>query len=80
MMRLICLRSITKKLIPITIDRKVISSLTSFTQPYVTELDLRLAHIPASGIEFLREAMPSIPNEVGEPQYDFAGWLDSVFE
>ena len=56
------------------------TSLTSFTQPYVTELDLRLAHIPASGIEFLREAMPSIPNEVGEPQYDFAGWLDSVFE
>ncbi|KZV63476.1 hypothetical protein PENSPDRAFT_691598 [Peniophora sp. CONT] len=49
-------------------------------KPYVTELDLRLAHIPANGIEFLREAMPSIPNEVGEPQYDFAAWLDSVFE
>lgn len=49
-------------------------------QPYVTELDLRLAHIPVNGIEFLREAMPSIPNEVGEPQYDYAAWLDSVFE
>jgi hypothetical protein len=46
----------------------------------VTELDLRLAHIPASAIEYLREVMPSTPNEAGEREYDYDAWLDSVFE
>ena len=49
-------------------------------QSYVTELDLRLAHIPASAIDYLREAMPAAPNQAGEPEYDYEAWLDSVFE
>ncbi|KAH9889930.1 actinin-like protein [Cubamyces lactineus] len=49
-------------------------------KPYVTELDLRVAHIPASAVEFLRQAMPSSTNDVGEPEYDYERWLDEVFE
>ncbi|KAI0662162.1 actinin-like protein [Cubamyces menziesii] len=49
-------------------------------KPYVTELDLRVAHLPASAIEFLRQAMPSSTNDVGEPEYDYERWLDEVFE
>ncbi len=49
-------------------------------QPYVTELDLRVAHLPASAIEFLRQAMPSSQNDVGEAEYDYERWLDEVFE
>ncbi|RDX53548.1 actinin-like protein [Lentinus brumalis] len=49
-------------------------------KPYVTELDLRVAHLPASAIEFLRQAMPSSSNDVGEPEYDYERWLDEVFE
>ncbi|PIL22765.1 hypothetical protein GSI_15459 [Ganoderma sinense ZZ0214-1] len=48
--------------------------------PYVTELDLRVAHLPATAIEFLRQAMPSTSNGVGEPEYDYERWLDEVFE
>ncbi|KAL0058237.1 alpha-actinin [Marasmius tenuissimus] len=48
-------------------------------KPFVTELDLRIAHLPASAIEYLREAMPSKPNEAGEPEYDYERWLDEVF-
>ncbi|ESK95226.1 actin cross-linking [Moniliophthora roreri MCA 2997] len=46
---------------------------------FVTELDLRIAHLPASAIDYLREAMPSTLNEAGEPQYDYERWLDEVF-
>ncbi|KAM5539464.1 hypothetical protein V8D89_006916 [Ganoderma adspersum] len=49
-------------------------------KPYVTELDLRVAHLPATAIEFLRQAMPSTSNGVGEPEYDYERWLDEVFE
>ncbi|KAI0629735.1 actinin-like protein [Trametes polyzona] len=49
-------------------------------KPYVTELDLRVAHLPASAIEFLRQAMPCSENDVGEPEYDYERWLDEVFE
>lgn len=49
-------------------------------QPYVTELDLRVAQVPASAIDFLRQAMPSYENDVGEPEYDYERWLDEVFE
>ncbi|KAI8994227.1 actinin-like protein [Trametes punicea] len=49
-------------------------------KPYVTELDLRVAHLPASAIEFLRQAMPSSANGAGEPEYDYERWLDEVFE
>ena len=55
-------------------------SATAHTQPYVTELDLRLAHIPASAIEYLREVMPATPGGTGEAEYDYDAWLDSVFE
>ena len=50
------------------------------SQPYVTELDLRVAHLPTSAIEFLRQTMPSSQNDVGEPEYDYERWLDEVFE
>ena len=48
-------------------------------QPFVTELDLRIAHLSQSAIDYLREAMPSASNEVGEPEYDYERWLDDVF-
>ncbi|EIW80884.1 actinin-like protein [Coniophora puteana RWD-64-598 SS2] len=60
--------------------RGIAADKTTHAQPYVTELDLRLAHLPASAIEYLREAMPTSTNEVGEPQYDYEQWLDKVFE
>jgi len=49
------------------------------SKPYVTELDLRLAHIPATAVDYLREVMPATQNG-GEPEYDYDAWLDSVFE
>ena len=49
------------------------------TQPFVTELDLRIAHLPQSAIDYLREAMPSFKNEADEPEYDYERWLDDVF-
>ncbi|KAH9851694.1 actinin-like protein [Lenzites betulinus] len=49
-------------------------------KPYVTELDLRVAHLPASAIDFLRQAMPSETNNAGESEYDYERWLDEVFE
>jgi hypothetical protein len=45
----------------------------------VTELDLRIAQLPAPAIEYLRNAIPNTPNEVGEPEYDYERWLDEVF-
>ncbi|KAG5646521.1 hypothetical protein DXG03_003288 [Asterophora parasitica] len=48
-------------------------------KPFVTELDLRIAHLPAPAIEYLREAMPSASNDTGEPEYDYERWLDDVF-
>lgn len=48
-------------------------------KPFVTELDLRIAHLPQSALDYLREAMPSTSNEAGEPQYDYERWLDDVF-
>ena len=46
----------------------------------MTELDLRVAHLPVSAVEYLREAMPSTVNENGETLLDYEGWLDRVFE
>ncbi|KAJ3731291.1 actinin-like protein [Lentinula guzmanii] len=48
-------------------------------KPYVTELDLRIAHLPPSSIEFLREAIPHTHNDTAEPEYDYERWLDDVF-
>lgn len=47
-------------------------------KPFVTELDLRLAQLPARAVDYLREVMPRA-NEVGEPEYDYEQWLDDVF-
>jgi len=49
------------------------------TQPFVTELDLRLAQVPAHSVDYLKEAIPSKSNEVGEAEYDYETWLDQVF-
>lgn len=48
-------------------------------QPFVTELDLRLAQVPTHSIDYLKEAIPSKQNDVGEPEYDYETWLDQVF-
>ncbi|KAF8073885.1 actinin-like protein [Lyophyllum atratum] len=48
-------------------------------KPFVTELDLRIAHLPPPAIDYLREAMPSTSNDTGEPEYDYERWLDDVF-
>ncbi|KAI0696415.1 actinin-like protein [Cytidiella melzeri] len=49
-------------------------------KPFVTELDLRLAHLPQSSIDYLHKVMPSTQNSAGEPEYDYETWLDDVFE
>jgi len=48
-------------------------------QPFVTELDLRLAQVPGHSIDYLKEAIPLKNGEVGEPEYDYETWLDEVF-
>ncbi|KIY46738.1 hypothetical protein FISHEDRAFT_66337 [Fistulina hepatica ATCC 64428] len=48
-------------------------------KPFVTELDLRIAHLPQASIDYLQQAMPSALNDVGEPLYDYEAWLDDVF-
>lgn len=48
-------------------------------KPFITELDLRLAHLPAAAIEYLREAMPTSPNEVGEKEFNYEQYIDEVF-
>ncbi|KAJ7643944.1 actinin-like protein [Roridomyces roridus] len=48
-------------------------------KPFVTELDLRLHHLPPHAIEYLSEAMPRGQNDVGEAEYDYERWLDDVF-
>lgn len=52
---------------------------SSFSQPFVTELDLRIAHLSGASIDYLREAMPRQANEVGESEFDYERWLDDVF-
>ncbi|PAV17111.1 actin cross-linking [Pyrrhoderma noxium] len=49
-------------------------------KPFVTELDLRVAHLPMSAVEYLREVMPSTENDSGETLLDYEAWLDRVFE
>jgi cofilin len=49
------------------------------TQPFVTELDLRIASLPAAAIDFLRQAMPSGKNDSGEAEYDYERFIDEVF-
>ncbi|KAG1748735.1 calponin homology domain-containing protein [Suillus lakei] len=48
-------------------------------KPFVTELDMRLAQLPVSAVDYLSEVIPSTNNEVGEPEYDYETWLQDVF-
>ncbi|KAG2155921.1 uncharacterized protein EDB93DRAFT_1128864 [Suillus bovinus] len=48
-------------------------------KPFVTELDLRLAQLPVSAVDYLSQVIPSTNNEVGEPEYDYETWLRDVF-
>ncbi|KAK7690274.1 hypothetical protein QCA50_006929 [Cerrena zonata] len=48
-------------------------------KPFVTELDLRVAHLPQSAIDYLREAMPIIEDGEGEPGFDYEAWIEEVF-
>ncbi|KAF8583127.1 actin cross-linking [Ramaria rubella] len=43
-------------------------------KPFVSELDLRVALLPAGAIEYLREAMPVAPD--ADRGYDYEAWLD----
>ena len=52
---------------------------TIFAQPFVTELDLRVASLPAAAIDFLRQAMHSSQNDAGEAEYDYERFIDEVF-
>lgn len=64
----------------VSLCRRVIGYLGSHVlQPIVTELDLRVANLPLSAIEYLREVMPSSQNEAGESEYDYEAWLETVF-
>ncbi|KAJ7812911.1 actinin-like protein [Mycena leptocephala] len=47
-------------------------------KPFVTELDLRLHHLPGASIEYLSEVMPRSRGG-GEAEYDYERWLDDVF-
>ena len=53
--------------------------LSHWFQLYVTELDLRLAQLPTSAVDYLREVMPSRVDGDGEPEYDYESWLEEVF-
>ena len=59
--------------------RSVVIRCLTVVQPFVTELDLRLAQVPAHSIDYLKEAIPSKGGEDGEPEYDYETWLDQVF-
>lgn len=48
-------------------------------KPFVTELDMRLAQLPVSAVDYLSEVIPSTNNEVGELEYDYETWLRDVF-
>ncbi|KAG6833447.1 hypothetical protein H0H87_006813 [Tephrocybe sp. NHM501043] len=48
-------------------------------KPFVTELDLRIAHLPQPAIDYLREAMPHSSGDAGESGFDYERWLDDVF-
>ena len=56
-------------------------------QPFLTELDLRIAHLPAASIDYLREAMPTMGVGAGsdatsngkEKEYDYERFIDEVF-
>ncbi|KAG2342169.1 hypothetical protein BDR05DRAFT_983404 [Suillus weaverae] len=48
-------------------------------KPFVTELDMRLAQLPVSAVDYLSKVIPSTNNEVGEPEYDYDTWLRDVF-
>jgi hypothetical protein len=48
-------------------------------QAGVAELDLRMAQLPATAIDYLREVMPREVGEEGEPQFNYDRWLDEIF-
>ena len=61
-------------------DKKgLLRELIPFPQPFVTELDLRIASLPAAAIDFLRQAMPSGQNDSGEAEYDYERFINEVF-
>ena len=60
-------------------DKTIVRELINhFHKPFVTELDLRIASLPAAAIDFLRQAMPSGRNDSGEAEYDYERFIDQV--
>ncbi|PPQ75187.1 hypothetical protein CVT24_010127 [Panaeolus cyanescens] len=48
---------------------------------FVTELDLRRAHLPVQTIEYLKSAMPRAEGVEGEDgAYDYSAFIDAVFD
>ncbi|KAI0081627.1 actin cross-linking [Panus rudis PR-1116 ss-1] len=47
-------------------------------KPFVTELDLRVAQLPQTAIDYLRQAMPKKENGEGEPEYDYEAWIEEA--
>ena len=60
-------------------DKRPCVRTKPFPQPFVTELDLRIASLPAAAIDFLRQAMPGGRNDSGEAEYDYERFIDEVF-
>lgn len=57
----------------------ILDSSPPVAQPYVTELDLRLALLPQGSIDYLKAAMPKAQAEgVEEAVYDYEGYLTGV--
>lgn len=54
--------------------------LSPCLQPFVTELDLRVAQLPAAAVEYLRQAMPKVPVDSEDTQYDYDAWISDVFD
>lgn len=48
-------------------------------QPFVTELDLKVALLPVSAVEYLRDAMPKVKSETSSDAFDYEAWLDTIF-
>ncbi|KAF7298852.1 putative actin cross-linking [Mycena indigotica] len=61
--------------------RGIAADKVTLSAPYVTELDLRLHHLPAASIEYLSEVMPRAQKDstAGDAEYyDYELWLDNV--
>lgn len=50
----------------------------SLSQPYLTELDLRMALLPQGSIEYLVQAMPKASVDGTDDAFDYEAYLSKV--